>query len=99
MSAYEYKPTIRTETLLVNPDHRKTSEQMTKFEYTEILSHRAKQIEDGGPIFVDAHDLTDPLDIARREIHQGKCPLSIVRAITDKISEKWDVNEMVVPDF
>lgn len=95
---YEYKPVIRSEIVYKLPEDRITSEVMTKFELTEVISIRAKQIEnDISVIFVDVENLTDPIEIAKKEIIEKKCPLSIVRMITDKIAEKWHVNEMAIP--
>lgn len=94
---YEYKPIIRTEIVYRKPEDRITSEVMTKFEYCEIISHRAKQIENGGQSFTDVGELTDPLAIAKKEISDKKCPLCVVRMITDKIAEKWSVNELAIP--
>lgn len=94
---YEYKPLIRTEIVDRLPEDRITSEVMTKFEYAEIVSIRAKQIENGGDSYTDIGDLTDPIAIAKKEILDKRCPLDIRRMITDKIAERWHVNEMTIP--
>lgn len=94
---YEYKPVLRAEIIYKDPKERCTSEVMTKFEMCEVKSIRAKQLEQGKTVFTDIGGLTDPLAIAEKEIIDKKCPLSIVRMITDKIAEKWQVNEMAIP--
>jgi DNA-directed RNA polymerase I, II, and III subunit RPABC2 len=94
---YEYKPLLRTEIVYVLPEDRITSEVLTKFEYCEVISIRAKQIENGASSFTDVGDLTDPIEIAKKEIADKKCPLDIVRMKTDKIAERWHVNEMAIP--
>lgn len=94
---YEYKPLLRTEIVYVLPEDRITSEVMTKFEYCEVISIRAKQIENGASSFTDIGDLTDPIEIAKKEIADKKCPLDIIRMKTDKIAERWHVNEMAIP--
>lgn len=99
---YEYKPAIQSHTVYVHPDDRITSEIMTKFEYCEIVSIRSKQIEDGAQPFIDIDELSDPIQIAKKEIAYKKCPLSIIRhrTITDgniTIAELWQVNEMAIP--
>ena len=94
---HEYKPTIRTEIVYVLPEDRRTSEVMTRFEYCEVVSIRAKQIENGASAFIEIGGLTDPLEIAREEVKQKQCPLSIIRMLTDKIGEKWHVNELAIP--
>lgn len=97
---YEYKPVVQTEIVFLSDENRQTSEVLTKFEVTEIISIRAKQIENGGSCFTDVQDLTDPLEMAKKELLDKKCPLDVIRSITDKIYEKWHVNEMAIPsDF
>lgn len=84
----------------MHPDNRITSEIMTSFEYTQAVSMRARQIELGGPVYASGcQNITNPIIIAEREIEQKKCPLSIIRMITDVIAEKWDINEMAIPAF
>lgn len=94
---YEYRPVLRTEIVYRKPEDRVTSEVMTKFELCEIVSIRAKQLEQGKTVFTDVGNLTDPLAIAKKEIIDKKCPLSIVRMLTDRVAEKWQVNEMAIP--
>jgi DNA-directed RNA polymerase I, II, and III subunit RPABC2 len=94
---YEYKPVLRTEIIYRKPEDRITSEVMSKFEYCEVISIRARQLEIGGSPFTTIGELTDPIAIAKKEIADKKCPLSIVRMITDKIAEKWHVNELGIP--
>lgn len=94
---YEYNPVLRNDIVYRKPEDRMTSEVMTRFEYCEVISHRAKQLENGGTSFTDIGELTDPIDIAKKEISDKKCPLSVVRMITDKIAEKWAVNELAIP--
>ncbi len=99
---YEYNPVLRSEIVYVHPDNRITSEVMSKFELCEVRSHRAKQIESGLLPFVEVGELTDPLEIANKEIKNKKCPLDIIRVILEhnnmKIAERWHVNEMAIPD-
>jgi DNA-directed RNA polymerase subunit K/omega len=98
---YEYKPIQETVTIYVHPEDRITSEIMTKFEFAEIKSISAKQIEDGRQPFTEIGDMSDPIEIATKEIYDKQCPLSIVRARTSDgittIAELWQVNEMGVP--
>ena len=98
---YEYKPLQRVKTVYVRPKDRITSEVMTKFEYAEVTSIRAKQLEDGDEPFTDVKDLHNPVDMAKKEIADKKCPLSVVRNRTFEgdttIAELWQVNEMAIP--
>jgi DNA-directed RNA polymerase I, II, and III subunit RPABC2 len=83
--------------LIVPPDHRKTSEVMTEYEFAEIISHRAKQIENDSPVYVDVGNETDPIKMAEMELLQKKCPLSIRRVHNNLVAEIWHANEMVLP--
>lgn len=94
---YEYKPVVNTEIVFLDPVNRVTSECMTRFEYTEIISQRAKQIENGGPCFTDTDGISDPIEMAKKELCDKKCPLNIIRPITNFVAEKWSVNEMAIP--
>ena len=83
----------------VVPAHeRETSEIMTLFEYSSVLSTRATQIENNSIVYVDTTGLDNPVDIAKKEIMCKKCPLSIQRDMEmNGTIEIWDVNEMIVP--
>ncbi len=82
---------------IVPKDMRRTSEIMTYAEYTRVVSERAKQIENGSPIFVELKNEHKPSNIAEKEILQKKCPLKIIRYLTKNIKEEWSVNEMIIP--
>jgi len=97
MDSYNTTHTITKNIVQLHNENRITSEVMTMFEYTYVISTRAKQIESGSMIFVDTGNITDYVAIAKMEIEQRKCPLDIVRKLSDTIIEKWHVNEMVVP--
>ena len=94
---YEYKPIVSREITYMTDSNRISSEVMTSFEYSYIISIRAKQIENGGPVFVEANNIIDPIKIAKKEIEEKKNPLKIIRMITSNIAEVWRVNEMAIP--
>jgi DNA-directed RNA polymerase I, II, and III subunit RPABC2 len=95
---YLYTPLIETRTLYVHPDDRITSEVMTDFEYNHIVGIRAQQLANELKSFTEIGDLSDPIEIAKLEIANKRCPLSIRRVRTSlpdrDIAELWDVNEM-----
>ena len=90
-----YEPEVHRELIIVPSQYRKTSEYMSIYEYTEVISNRAKQIENGSMIFVDIGNESDPIKMAELELRLKKCPLLIRRLITSNIAEIWDVNEMI----
>jgi DNA-directed RNA polymerase subunit K/omega len=93
----EYKPLTESTIIYLAPENRRSSELMTKFEYAKVVCDRAEQIKNGGVCFTDVDGLNDPIDMAKKEVKDKKCPLCIQRMITDKIAELWYVNEMVIP--
>lgn len=99
MDHLTYKPLTHKTLVIVNPDDRLTSDIMTSFEYTEIVSQRAKQIQNGGVCMTDVLNLIDPIAMAEKELRDRKCPLKVVRHRTDKIIEIWSANELALPNF
>jgi DNA-directed RNA polymerase subunit K/omega len=96
----EYKYDSHKEITIVKPENRITSEIMSKYEYTEVISHRARQIENGGTMFCELTEATDdPIRMAELEVEQKRCPLSILRMYNLNWGEIWCVNEMGVPDL
>lgn len=84
------------EVKVVAPANRETSNMMTEFELTEVVSIRAQQIVEGCKPFVDIGDETNPIEIAKMEIKQKKCPMMIQRRVGNYI-EEWGINEMIEP--
>jgi DNA-directed RNA polymerase I, II, and III subunit RPABC2 len=70
---------------------------MSYAEYARVISERAKQIENGSPIFIESKNEHSPINIAEKEVRQKKCPLKVVRYLTKNIKEEWSVNEMIIP--
>jgi DNA-directed RNA polymerase subunit K/omega len=91
----KYVNEIHREIVIIPSNYRKTSEIMTKFEFTEVISHRAKQIENGGKIYTDILDEGNPIKMAEMEIRMRRCPLAIRRLLSHNLAEIWEVNEMI----
>jgi len=83
---------------VVHPDDRVTSQIMSLAEMTEVLSQRTKHIQDGGPVYIDYGNESDPAQIAIMELKARQCPLSITRKHNESVMEVWEVNEMVLPE-
>lgn len=60
-----------------------TINKLTKYEYVNILGTRAQQISRGAKIFVTIEGMKNitPVDIAKKEMAEGKIPLKIKRTI------------------
>lgn len=82
---------------IVHPSRRVTSEYMTLYEYSMVVGIRATHISNGSVLYTEPDGLYDPRDIAKKEINENKCPLSITRKVSPTIIEVWEVNEMIKP--
>lgn len=80
---------------IVPASERRTSEFMSKFEYTRVISERAQQIQNGSQIFVEPDPFMDEIEIAKLEVKLHKCPFIIRRLYPNgNVGEDWSVNEM-----
>jgi DNA-directed RNA polymerases I, II, and III subunit RPABC2 len=86
-----------TEIRIVHPSKRLTSEYMTIYEYSMVVGTRATHIANGSILYTDPQGLYDPRDIAKKEINENQCPLSITRKVSPTTVEVWEVNEMIKP--
>ena len=92
------------EIIIVKPENRKTSNVLSKFEITEIVSIRAVQISQFNNCMVDITGLDDPILMAKREIMKRACPILVrrhvgdlknpVTGILESFYEIWSPNEM-----
>ena len=80
--------------VIVDPLH-KTFPYLTKFEKAKILGQRAKQINNGSPIFVKVTpNIIDGHTIALMELQQKKIPFIIKRPLPNGSSEYWKVSDL-----
>lgn len=82
---------------IVNSEDRITSNIITIYEITELIGVRSTQISQGSPIFTDVKNITNPIEMAKKEILDNKCPLYIKRNIGLDKYELWDPNTMIKP--
>lgn len=78
---------------------RITTRYLTKYERARVLGTRALQISMNAPIMVDAGDLTDPLEIAMKELREKKIPFTIRRYLPDGSYEDWSLKELIINDI
>lgn len=81
--------------LIVHPDERITSNYLSKLEYSYVIGLRAEDIAKGCPKYVDYKGLSDPIDIANKELYENKFPISIKRHIGLNKYEIWECNELI----
>lgn len=95
---YAFKPQLEIEEVIIDKQNRKTSDWMSEYEYTRILSIRSSQLEKNiNMSFGSTSDIPDLEGVAIEEIRQKKCPLSVRREVARNIYEIWDVNELYCP--
>jgi DNA-directed RNA polymerase subunit K/omega len=86
---------------VVPDDDRVSSNIIQWYEYTEAVGIRASQFEKGAPAMTDVSGLKDPIEMAKKEFNDRKCPLILERALkvsaTEKLVEHWKVSEMDFP--
>lgn len=96
-----------TRSVLVAPNDRRTSTIMSLYEYTECRSIRATQISKYNNCFVSIDGLSDPIEMAERELRQRMSPIILRRCVgvtTDhaaahitKYYEEFRANDMGFP--
>lgn len=58
--------------------------KLTRFERARVVGARALQIAMGGPLLIESPgELTNPIDLALRELNEGVLPITIRRALPD----------------
>jgi len=74
---------------------RVTTPYLTKYERARVLGTRALQISMNAPVLVPLDGESDALQIAIKELSQGKTPLVIRRYLPDGSFEDWAVSELI----
>lgn len=82
---------------IIKTDDKITSNILTIYEMSELIGIRATQISQGSPVFVDINYISDPIEMAKKEILNNKCPLYVKRYIGLDRYELWNPNEMIKP--
>lgn len=80
------------EIIVVKPEDRRTSGVMNKFEMTEYVNIRATQIAQHNNCMVDITGLSDPVLMAKRELMEGECPLTLRRHLNNKNEKSGEIN-------
>lgn len=83
--------------IIVKSENRVTSDRLSLFEIIELINIRATQISKGAQTFIDVSELNDPIEMAKKEVFNNKCPLLVKRHIGLSKYELWNPNEMIKP--
>ena len=89
------KITRNKEGVVIDALH-KTLPILTKYEYTNVLGLRAKQINAGAKIFVKADNIIDGYIIAQMEIRKKRLPFIIRRPLPNGGSEYWKLKDLEI---
>lgn len=72
--------------------------KLTRFERARIVGARALQISLGAPILVELPPkMSDPIDIALRELTEGALPMTLRRVLPDKTYQDIALSELLGP--
>ncbi|KAJ3041749.1 DNA-directed RNA polymerases I II and III subunit RPABC2 [Rhizophlyctis rosea] len=98
LPANPLQPTPQIPSKSIAKADRITTPYMTKYEKARILGTRALQISMSAPVMVKPDGLTDPLEIAMKELREKKIPLLVRRYMPDGCYEDWSVQELQVAE-
>jgi DNA-directed RNA polymerase subunit K/omega len=74
----------RTEQIvIVEPSQWRTTDVLSRFEMTRLISIRAAEIEANPSVCMIEYSGDDPINIAKQELAARKCPLVIRRVVGD----------------
>ncbi|KAL7719941.1 DNA-directed RNA polymerase I [Entamoeba marina] len=80
----------------IKGEDRTTTKFMTKYEKARVLGTRAAQISNNAPTFVELNGMTDPLEIAMKELKEKKLPFIIRRRLPNGAYEDWKISELII---
>jgi DNA-directed RNA polymerase subunit K/omega len=83
------------------PPIRKTTNILTKYEYTVLIAARALQIEVGSEPLIPYKEqgIYNTRDIAEKELLERVIPLLIQRTLPDGSKEFWHVKDMIIKNY
>lgn len=103
---YDENDFVLSSTLVKNimfnkPEDRITDGELSQAEMTKAIGIRTSQIKDFNNCLVNIDGLTDPNEMAIKELLEGKSPLKLARYVrTDEKGieyyDSWLVNELVI---
>ncbi len=85
---------------IVPDEERITSDTITIYEASELISHRAKQIEEGCKVYTPLSQqvaTSSSIEKALEEFKMRVSPLLIMRQVSNKLYEVWDPKLMKFP--
>jgi len=74
---------------------KQTNPKLTKYEKARLIGYRAQQIAGGLSAFIPVGELSDPREIAMKELELKKLPFIIKRPMPDGTCEYWRLDELL----
>ena len=80
---------------LIDDEKHTTIPILTRYEKAKVIGVRAKQINSGAELFIDAPaNIIDGITLAKMELKEKKIPFIIRRPLPDGKNEYWDINDL-----
>ncbi len=79
--------------------NKHTTEFMTKYEYTRLLTKRGEELKRGSLPLIDHGKCIDVLEIARQEISERVVPFFIIRKLPNGNEDIWCIKDMHIRDY
>lgn len=81
-----------------DPNNNRTNNILSKYEKVKIIGLRAEQLQRGAEPFIqiDIRKPFNPLNIAKKELEEGKIPFMISRKLPDGKIEYWRLDDMII---
>ena len=80
---------------LIDDENHITIPILTRYEKAKIIGIRAKQINSGAELFIDAPaNIIDGITLAKMELNEKKIPFIVRRPLPDGKNEYWDINDL-----
>ena len=70
---------------------------MTRYELVKVIASRVEQITTGSPYAIAPDEDDTPIDIAIKELEQGRLPMMIERTLPDGSKEELHLADLIVP--
>jgi DNA-directed RNA polymerase subunit K/omega len=80
---------------------KKTSNRLTRYEYTLLVAARALSLSSGAMPVIPYRELGiyEPREIAERELVERVIPLVVQRTLPDGTKEFWHVKDMLIKNY
>lgn len=85
--------------IIIKPENRVSSEYMSRYEFVKLVGVRATQISQGSIVFTNIDNLSDPIEMAIKEVYDNKCPLIVKRYIGLNKYEMWTARELIKKNY